>query len=104
MKYFKDVQGQDIRLTEERERHLLSSHPEMADQVRKIGEALSDPDVIVESRSDTSVDLYYHYYQETAVGGKYLCVVVKIKENDRFILTSYLTDKVKQGEVKWKRK
>ena len=38
------------------------------------------------------------------VGGKYLCVIVKIQESDAFVLTAYLTDKVKKGKILWKAK
>ncbi len=33
--------------------------------------------------------------------GLYLCVLVKILPADAFVLTAYLTDKVKQGERLW---
>ena len=35
----------------------------------------------------------------TPVTEKYLCVVVKV-----FIITAYFTDKIKRGEILWKRK
>ena len=35
------------------------------------------------------------------VGDKYLCVVVKVLPADAFVLTAYLTDKVKKGEQLW---
>jgi hypothetical protein len=35
------------------------------------------------------------------VGDKYLCVVVKEGAADAFIVTAYLTDKVKKGERLW---
>jgi hypothetical protein len=30
-----------------------------------------------------------------------MCVVVKQRQNDAFVVTAYLTDKVKQGAVLW---
>jgi len=35
------------------------------------------------------------------VGAKWLCVVVKQLDDDAFIITAYLTDKVKQGVDLW---
>jgi hypothetical protein len=35
------------------------------------------------------------------VGGKYLCVVVKVREVDAFVVTAYLTDRVKKGNLLW---
>jgi hypothetical protein len=51
---------------------------------------------------DRFVDcLYYRYYLRTVVGGKYLCVVVKVLEADAFVLTAYLTDRIKRGVTLW---
>lgn len=38
------------------------------------------------------------------VGNKHLCVVVKVLETDVFVVTAYLTDKVKKGRLLWRRK
>ena len=35
------------------------------------------------------------------VGDKWLCVVVKYTADDAFVLTAYLTDKLKKGEQLW---
>lgn len=37
----------------------------------------------------------------TAVGEKFLCVVVKMSPGDAFVLTAYLTDSVKRGWKVW---
>ncbi len=37
----------------------------------------------------------------TRVGDKFLCVVVRIKGEDAFLLTAYLTDKMKRGVKLW---
>ena len=56
------------------------------------------------SRSDEAVKLFYEYYAQTSVGGKWLGVVVKYDETDAFVVTAYLTDKPKAGEDLWPRK
>lgn len=66
-----------------------------------IQEALSNPEVVRVSNTDGSVHLYYRYRKDTIVGDKWLCVVVKYLDNDAFIITAYLTDKLKQGEQLW---
>jgi hypothetical protein len=53
------------------------------------------------SRSDDAVRLFYEFYIETIVGGKWLCVVVKYGENEAFVVAAYLTDKPKAGEDLW---
>ena len=45
--------------------------------------------------------LYYRYYAQTIVGGKWFCIVVKQLKNDAFIITAYLTDRIKKGEILW---
>jgi hypothetical protein len=55
-----------------------------------IEETLRNPDLVLESLFDTEARLYYRFYRETAVGAKYLCVVVKITQGDAFVLTVLL--------------
>lgn len=103
MKTLKDFQGLTIRLTDERLAHILG-HPEMGGMERAIEEALVRPERVVESFSDPQSHLYYRFYVGTRVGDKYLCVVVKVREADAFVLTAYLTDKLKRGVLLWPRK
>ena len=55
----------------------------------------------LESLFDPEVRLYYRFYRMTAVGHKYLCVVVKMSRGDAFVLTAYLTDSIKRGWRLW---
>jgi len=76
----------------------------MSGQIDKIEETLLNPDIIVRSRTDSEVELFYRYYDTTPVTEKYLCVVVKVLTNDIFIITAYFTDKIKRGDILWERK
>ncbi len=100
MKHLVDYQGRQIRITNERMRHILE-HPEMANMEKAITTALLNPEIVRQSRTDTAVYLYYLYQQATLVGDKWLCVVVKHLESDAFVITAYLTDKLKLGEQVW---
>ena len=66
-----------------------------------IEEVLRTPERVVLSKSDETVRLYYRYMPETLVGGKWMCVVVKETHQDAFVLTAYLTDRTKRGEILW---
>ena len=66
-----------------------------------IEDALAQPAAVVESFSDPQARLYYRFYVGTRVGDKYLCVVVKLLAGDAFVLTAYLTDKIKRGVQIW---
>jgi len=101
MIWFKDLFGNDVRLTDERRFHLETSHPEMVGQLEQIAKTLEAPERVVASLSDISVDLFYRYYSVTPVGGKYFCVVVKTLANDAFVLTAYFTDSIKKGDTLW---
>ena len=69
--------------------------------IKAIAEALMDPSKVIQSLSDFQAQMYYRYYFSTKVGDKYLCVVVKVKGQDAFILTAYLTNKIKRGVILW---
>ena len=103
MKLLKDYSGRTIRLTSERLKHILE-HPEMKVMIDAIEETLHSPLRVIQSFSDEEAHLYYRFYFGTKIGNKYLCVVVKSKLRDAFVLTAYLTNTVKKGEVIWPRK
>ena len=101
MHWFIDFTGRRIRFTDERLKHVEFDHPEMSGQIGKIEETLASPEYVIKSRTDVGADLYYRYYSKTPVGEKYLCVIVKERDDDFFILTAYFTDTIKRGETLW---
>ena len=100
MKTIRDCFGQAVRLTDERMAHILE-HPEMIGMSMEIENVLTKPHTVRRSRSDGAVKLFYEYYAQTIVGGKWLCVVAKCLQDDAFVVTAYLTDKPKAGENLW---
>jgi hypothetical protein len=75
MKAIRDCFGTTVRLTDERLSHILE-HVEMAGMEEEIERVLQAPSEVRRSRSDEEVKLFYEFYAETRVGGKWLCVVV----------------------------
>ncbi len=57
MKLFNDIHGRQIRLTSERQEHIEIDHPEMSGQLDNLRNTLINPDMIVKSRTDDSVEL-----------------------------------------------
>jgi hypothetical protein len=100
MRILRDFRGLELRFTEERLEHILE-HPEMSDREAAIEETLLFPEQVLESLFDPKARLYYRFYRMTAVGDKYLCVVVKMSQGDAFVLTAYLTDSIKRGWRLW---
>ena len=103
MPRIEDYAGREIRLTEERWRTFKST-PKCLIWERLVEETLRAPEVVVQSLSDSEARLYYRYYPKTMVSGKYVCAVVKTPAEDAFVVTAYLTDRVKKGDVLWRRK
>ena len=100
MEILTDYQNRQIRLTEERLQHIFD-HPEMLDMRFQLEIVLQTPEVVRQSRSDSRVYLYYRFYEQTIVGAKWF-VVIKDNSDDAFIITAYLTDKLKQGLELWR--
>jgi hypothetical protein len=103
MRVIEDYEGRRIRLTDERLSHILE-HPEMRGMEERITEAVRQPERVLESLSDPQARLYYRFYVDTRVGGKHLCVAVKLEQNDAFILTAYLMSKPAGGRQLWPKK
>jgi len=91
-----------IRLTDERFKHILE-RPEMISAESQIKETILVPEIIKESKHDVKVQIYYGPYEKTPVTKKYLAVIVKILNHEGFVITSYYTDKIKEGKTLWKR-
>lgn len=100
MTQINDCFGRKVRLTDERIAHILE-RAEMQNMREEIIHTLQDPVEVRASRSDAAVRLFYEFYSPTLVGDKWLCVVVKYFADDAFVVTAYLTDKLKTGEILW---
>lgn len=100
MLLLEDYGGKLIRLTDERRLHILE-HPEMTLLFHELELTIRQPMSVIRSRTDRSVRLYYSLLSETPFGSKWLCVVIKYSEEDAFVVTAYLTDKQKSGELLW---
>jgi hypothetical protein len=102
-KVYTDVLGREIRFTKERYDYIVQFHPEILRYIETVDITLGNPEFIIQSNTDNTVELFYHYFVNTSLGDKWLCVVVKLLQEDYFIITVYFTDKIKKGEIKWKK-
>ena len=104
MEWLQDCFGKSVRLTAERLEH-IREHPEMIGLETEISKVLASPEFVLESQTDPAVKLFYNFYAQTIVGGKWLCVVVKysIEPPDAFVVTAYLTNKPKQRKILWQK-
>jgi hypothetical protein len=74
-------------------------HPSIKGKENEIKEALRNPDSIRQSYTDKKVYLFYKKY-----GRNYLCVIVRHLNGKGFIITAYLTNKIKEGRQIWQKK
>ena len=73
-------------------------HPAIAKYDTEIKETLRAPDEIRKSRIDPDIFLYYKKVAE-----KYICVVARHEDKQGFVITAYITNKIKEGELVWKK-
>ena len=95
MRRYTDESGNEVRLTDERLRHILRRHPEMAYQMHRLAETLANPDAVGSSRSSRAVQLYYRLYPDLVGRNRYICLVVKRETDDSFVLTAFPARSIK---------
>ena len=93
------VLGKRIRLTKGRWNKIITEkHPMMKEHIDNIQETVKKPDLIRKSRWDEKIYLFYRRSAEY-----YICVVVKMENSTGFIITTYMTNKIKIGAEIWKK-
>ena len=87
--------GKKIRISDEYWQTIIETkHPVMAGREELVKLAPTSPEQVRRSRKDSEVHLHY-----CKSNGRYCCVVVKHLNGDGFVVTAYLTDTIKAGEV-----
>ena len=90
-------------LNEERWQHITNTHPELSgDVIDFIGLVLHDPDSIRVDRRFAGTRIFTRWF-DRLLGGKQLAVVVVSDAERSWIVTTYVTRRVRQGEVEWQR-
>lgn len=95
----KSILGKIIRTTRDHWGLITNlKHPEIKGKEIEVKKCLFDPLEVRKSSEEANVFLYYSQH-----GKYYICVVVRHLNGDGFIITSYITDKIKEGEAVWKK-
>ena len=82
-----------IRLTNERWLHITEEHPEMAGYYYEVLEVICEPEAIYKGNYEELIAI------KRAELGKYIVVVYKeSSEKDGFVITAFLTRKIKHLE------
>lgn len=74
-------------------------HPIMNGQEIEVQATLTQPDEIRRSRSDSNVYLFYKLQREK----RCLCAVIRQLNGEGFLITTYPTDAIKEGEIVWQK-
>ena len=96
----------DVELSDERERHIAETHPEILPaHMDEIRVTLLDPDQVRRSRRFANARLFSKWYDDPLIGKNIVVVVVSDAEPRRrnWIVTAYVTRRIPEGDVEWKR-
>lgn len=87
--------GVTIRTTKEYWKQIIEiKHPSIAKHETDVKNALKEPDEVRRSKQDPRVHLYYRN-----IGKLNVCVVADHEnETNGYLITAYLTDRIKEGE------
>lgn len=95
-----------VELTEERERHIAERHPDLLPEYRdRIAETLAAPDQVRRSARFGSARLFSRWYADARRGRHVVVVVVsEVNPVDRhWVITAYMTRRLAEGELEWRR-
>jgi len=89
--------GKELRITSSYwEKIITIKHPVIKGKEKEVQKTLGSPKIIKISNSDSKVYLYDRKY-----GKNYMCVVARHQNGKGFIITVYITDKIKEGKLIW---
>lgn len=96
----------EVELTGERESHILERNPDLLPEQRpRLAEVLADPDQVRRSVRFGRARLFSRCYTDLR-RGKHVVVVVVSEPEPRqrhWIITAYITEKLADGDIEWKR-
>ena len=75
---------------------IILKHPDLAEQLGLVKQALASPDEIRRSSRDANVLLFY-----AAGHRRWVVAVARRANNEGFLITAYQTDAIKEGETIW---
>ncbi len=93
--------GFKVRVTKDYWRMITTQkHPVMEGKEEIVRDTIRDPEEIRQSKSDPSVYLFYR----TVRSKRWVCAVIKeLNEISGFLITSYITEAIKEGDRIWTR-
>lgn len=94
--------GRVLKLTNTGWSHIRTVHPELQRELEKVNQTMKSPDFIRQgNKADTFI--FYKFFPETIVSQKYLALVIKYFNTEGVVITGYFTERIRKGEILWKR-
>jgi len=87
-----------IHTTREYWQKVLTKHPELEGKLDDVQKTLLQPTEIRKSKRDELIFLFYSENEKF-----WLCVVTKKIGLEGFLVTAYITDRIKEGEIVWRK-
>ena len=96
------LDGRVLKLTNEGWGHVCTVHPELRGELEKVNQTMKSPDLVKQgNRADTF--MYYKFFPRTVVSPKYLVLVIKYLNTEGTVVTGYFTERIRKGEVLWRK-
>ena len=96
----------EVELSDEREMHIAYSHPDLLPEyLMQVGLTLAAPDQVRRSLHMSSARIFCRRFEEVRQG-KYVVVVVVSETTPamrHWIITAYMTRRLANGEVEWRK-
>ena len=96
----------EVELSDEREAHIADSHPDLLPEfLLQVGLTLAAPDEVRRSLRMSSARIFCRRFEEVRQG-KYVVVVVVSETTPamrHWIITAYMTRRLANGEVEWRK-
>ena len=96
----------EVELSDERETHITDSHPDLLPEfLAQVRLTLAAPDQVRRSLRMSSARVFCRWFEEVRQG-KYVMVVVVSESTPvmrNWIITAYMTRRLANGEVEWRK-
>ena len=91
--------GFTVRISESYWQRLIVKHPDIEMLEEVVQQAIASPDEVRRSSRDDNVLLFYLARNES----RWVVAVARRLNGDGFLITTYQTDSIKEGETLWHR-
>jgi hypothetical protein len=96
----------EVELSDEREMHIADNHPDLLPEFfAQVGLTLATPDQVRRSLRISSARIFCRWFEEVR-RGKYVVVVVVSETMPvmrHWIITAYMTRRLTNGEIEWRK-